>query len=72
MNERSLGGEVLLKFNEACKYLRVSSATLYRFMDTGKIKGYKVGSTWRFYKGDVKKLVSDGKSTEDAGENEKS
>jgi excisionase family DNA binding protein len=61
----------LLKFNEACKYLRVSSATLYRLMDVGKIKGYKVGSTWRFYGRDVNRLVSGGESTGDARENER-
>ena len=52
--------DILLTFKETCQYLRVSSATLYRLMDVGKIQGYKVGSTWRFYKTDVVELVSEG------------
>lgn len=47
----------LLNFKEAQTYLRVSRSTLYRFMAAGKIKGYKCGVTWRFFREDLKTLV---------------
>jgi excisionase family DNA binding protein len=49
--------EKLLTFKEAYKYLRVSRNTLYRFMDEGRIEGHKVGRTWRFYLGELKRFV---------------
>lgn len=61
----------LLTFKETRLYLRISNATLYRFMDEGKIVGYKVGSTWRFYERDVRSFVSGNSSTEEAREHER-
>lgn len=49
--------ERLLTFNETLAHLRISKSTLYRFMQSGELKGYKVGSTWRFYHKDVQGVI---------------
>ena len=49
--------EVLLTFKEAMSYLRVSRSTLYRLMWSGQLRGHKVGSTWRFYREDLRACV---------------
>jgi excisionase family DNA binding protein len=46
--------DVLLTFKEAMDYLRVSHSTLYRLMWPGQLTGHKVGSTWRFYREDLR------------------
>lgn len=51
---------MLMRFNEARAYLRISRSTLYRLMRTGKLRGYKVGSTWRFYQKDLKACLTPG------------
>jgi excisionase family DNA binding protein len=43
----------LLTFKEAMHFLRVSRSTIYRLMWSGHLRGYKVGSTWRFYEHDL-------------------
>jgi excisionase family DNA binding protein len=50
--------DALLTFKEAMGYLRVSRSTLYRLMWTGQLTGHKVGSTWRFYREDLRACVS--------------
>lgn len=49
--------DVLLTFKEAMIYLRVSRSTLYRLMWSGQLTGHKVGSTWRFYREDLRSCV---------------
>ncbi len=49
--------DVLLTFKEAMSYLRVSRSTLYRLMWSGQLMGHKVGSTWRFYRDDLRACV---------------
>ncbi|HEY7349027.1 MAG TPA: helix-turn-helix domain-containing protein [Ktedonobacterales bacterium] len=50
--------ETLLTFKEAMSFLRVSRSTLYRLMWSGQLCGHKVGSTWRFYKQDLRSVVT--------------
>lgn len=57
MSERNFEGERLLTFSETLAHLRISKSTLYRFMASGELQGYKVGSTWRFYYSDVKGVI---------------
>jgi excisionase family DNA binding protein len=52
--------DVLLTFKEAMSYLRVSRSTLYRLMWSGQLVGHKVGSTWRFYRQDLRACVGQG------------
>ncbi len=49
--------ERLLTFSETLAHLRISKSTLYRFMQSGELQGYKVGSTWRFYHKDVQGVI---------------
>ena len=49
--------DVLLTFKEAMSYLRVSRSTLYRLMWSNQLTGHKVGSTWRFYREDLRACV---------------
>jgi excisionase family DNA binding protein len=49
--------DFLLTFKEAMSYLRVSRSTLYRLMWSGQLTGHKVGSTWRFYRDDLRACV---------------
>lgn len=48
----------LLTFKEAMDFLRVSRSTIYRLMWAGQLRGYKVGSTWRFYERDLLAAVA--------------
>ncbi len=52
--------DALLTFKEAMSYLRVSRSTLYRLMWSGQLTGHKVGSTWRFYREDLRACVDRG------------
>jgi excisionase family DNA binding protein len=51
--------DLLVTFREAMSFLRVSRSTLYRLMWSGKLPGYKVGATWRFYERDLLAMVGD-------------
>ena len=55
--ERFNEQDVLLTFQEAAEFLRVSRATLYRLLDPGQLVGHKVGRSWRFYKRDLHAFV---------------
>ena len=50
--------EKLLTLKEALVYLRIGRTTLYRFMDDNKVKGHKVGGTWRFWLGELRSFVN--------------
>jgi len=43
----------LMTFKETMGFLRVSRSTLYRLIGSGQVRGYKVGSAWRFYHQDL-------------------
>lgn len=54
MTQAQTSEDVLLTFQEAMDYLKVSRSTLYRLMWSGQLEGKKVGSSWRFWQSDVK------------------
>lgn len=43
-------------FKDAMKALGVSRSTLYRMMWNGRLTGYKIGATWRFYPEDLEAI----------------
>ncbi|MBT3377951.1 MAG: type II/IV secretion system protein [Lentisphaerae bacterium] len=43
----------LLPLAEAGNVLDISRSTMYRLMETGKLRGFKVGRQWRFRRGDL-------------------
>ena len=55
--ERIRKDEILLDFGEVMEYLRVGRTTLYRFINEGRLQGYKIGGKWVFKKRDVQNLV---------------
>jgi excisionase family DNA binding protein len=50
--------EKLLTLKQALDYLQIGRTTLYKLMDEGKLKAYRVGGTWRFYLGELRSFVS--------------
>ena len=58
--ERFTEEDILLTFKEAEAFLRVSRATIYRLLLSGRLTGHKVGNGWRFYRSDLRKLVDEG------------
>ncbi len=58
MQEPIAQEDTLLTFKEAMRFLRVSRSTMYRLMWSGQLRGHKVGSTWRFYKQDLRSVVA--------------
>lgn len=47
----------LISLEKAIAILSVSRSTVYRFMERGKLKGYNVGKSLRFYEKDVRALI---------------
>jgi excisionase family DNA binding protein len=45
--------EELLSANQAGKLLGISGKTVIRLMEEGKYVGYKIGSYWKFKRGDI-------------------
>lgn len=43
---------------EVMEILQISRATLHNYLKAGKIKGTKIGGSWRFSKADIESLVS--------------
>jgi len=67
MNIRSESGKVapmerLMTLEEVTEYLRLSKDTVYRMANTGKLPASKVGSQWRFRKGDVDQWLEKNKN----------
>lgn len=63
MNERIPEDETLFTMKEALAYLNIGRTKMYGLICDGSIEGHKVGSTWRFYLRDLRKLVISGKVT---------
>lgn len=51
----------LLTIKEACDYLRISRATLYRFINQGKLKPVKIGKRTLIDKADLDRLIEESK-----------
>jgi excisionase family DNA binding protein len=49
-------GEVL-DLTAATEFLKVSKPTFYRWLAQGKIKGFKAGTQWRFYRSDLENFL---------------
>ena len=55
--ESGTGGE-LLTLTQAASYLDISKSTLYRLLDQGRIRGFKVGRQWRFREEDLEAYLT--------------
>ena len=43
----------LLTVAETCQYLKVTSRTLYRYIQSRRLPGFKLGKEWRFVRTDL-------------------
>lgn len=41
---------------EACKVLNISRRTMYRYIESGKVKAVKTGRDWRFSQAEIERL----------------
>jgi len=55
----------LYTFEETMAYLKVSRSTLYKFIYSNELAGYKVGRMWRFYLADLRSFVKGKNGTEE-------
>jgi len=49
--------EEVLTFQAAVAFLKTSKPTLYRWIAEGKVKAFKAGRQWRFYRRDLIKFL---------------
>jgi excisionase family DNA binding protein len=47
----------VVTFEEAVGFLKTSKPTLYRWIAEGKVKAFKAGRQWRFYRQDLVKFL---------------
>ncbi|HUU54531.1 MAG TPA: GspE/PulE family protein [Armatimonadota bacterium] len=47
----------VLDLKAAADFLKVSKPTFYRWLAQGKIKGFKAGTQWRFYRADLENFL---------------
>lgn len=52
----------ILNLTEVANLLRVTNQTIYNMIKDGRIKAYKFGREWRFFRKDVKACMTDGAS----------
>lgn len=43
----------LLTVAETCRYLKITPRTLYRYIQTHRLPGFKLGKEWRFVRSDL-------------------
>lgn len=47
----------VLDMDGAVAYLKTTKPTLYRWINQGKVQGFKAGRQWRFYRRDLRKFL---------------
>ena len=47
----------VMTVQEVADYLKMKTVTIYKHAQTGKLPGFKVGSTWRFKKDTIDKWI---------------
>ncbi|MDQ7821721.1 MAG: helix-turn-helix domain-containing protein [Candidatus Eremiobacteraeota bacterium] len=50
----------ILDFEEAVLFLKTSKPTLYRWVGEGRIRAFKAGREWRFYRADLLSFIESG------------
>lgn len=53
MAEKEARAEEMLSASQAGKLLGVSGRTMIRMMEAGSVPGYRIGSVWKFKRGEV-------------------
>jgi len=67
LRQEGKGMSDILDFNQAAELLRISHPTLYRWLSEAKIKGFKAGKQWRFYRKDLIQFMQT-EDTEESGD----
>jgi excisionase family DNA binding protein len=49
----------LLTLKQLSEYLKIAEKTLYGYAQKGKIPGIRIGSAWRFRKGDIERWLDE-------------
>jgi len=49
----------VVTLQQLAEFLQVSEQTVRRFVKAGKIKAFKLGKDWRFYKTDIEKWIEE-------------
>ncbi|ABR47225.1 DNA binding domain, excisionase family [Alkaliphilus metalliredigens QYMF] len=47
----------IMTVSEVAKYLKISEVTTYKFVQEGKIQGFKVGRHWRVKRSDLVEFI---------------
>jgi len=55
--QKGLFMEKWLTLEQIAEYLQMSTSSIYKMAQTGKIPAYKVGRQWRFKKEEIDKWV---------------
>lgn len=53
--------EKFYNVDDVCKFLRVSKITVYRWLKSKKLIGYKVGRAYLFKKADIERFLEQNK-----------
>ena len=57
MMSEGTGAEQMLSANQAGKVLGVSGKTVIRMMEDGDFPGYKIGSAWKYKRGEIERYI---------------
>jgi excisionase family DNA binding protein len=49
----------LMTVSETCQYLKVTTRTLYRYIQNRQIPAFKLGKEWRFVRSDLEQWIRD-------------
>ncbi|WP_345427671.1 methylation-associated defense system helix-turn-helix domain-containing protein MAD1 [Halioxenophilus aromaticivorans] len=50
-------GDQILTVKEVAQYLKVNDRTVYRMAASGKLPGFKVGTSWRFKQTEIEQWI---------------
>ncbi|MEQ8223116.1 MAG: ATPase, T2SS/T4P/T4SS family [Candidatus Eremiobacterota bacterium] len=67
LRQEGKGMSDILDFTQAAELLKISHPTLYRWLGEAKIKGFKAGKQWRFYRKDLIQFMQT-EGTEESGD----
>ncbi len=54
----------IMTVSEVAQYLRISEVTTYKFIQDGKIPGFKIGRHWRVKRSDLAEFIEKQKRNE--------
>jgi excisionase family DNA binding protein len=49
----------LMTVSETCHYLKITTRTLYRYIQNRQIPAFKLGKEWRFVRSDLEQWIRD-------------